>query len=273
MLRWITYGSALTLLILMSMACFDRGANTSDLKTPDLLITNLAAAATRGDTQAFLAGMTDSSRKALEEAFSNRASLQQAQEHFQQALTERYGGGGPTLIARPMALSDVLRQLKGMEIIGRKPGNDGTTELQVKSKVETPSGMIVFQEDTLVAREEHGAWKIVGFGFSPAGMSQESIDRIKNRTKALEDVTKRVRDGSLKDRQSAMLALAQAVSLAPRAPGSNEVRPAMPSVRPRALLSGMSHRATETPKLTDQSQLAPADVTIVIPHRASTGKP
>ena len=69
---------------------------TSPARTPDELIKNLTLAANKGDADSFLSAMTDKSRKALEESFANRVALQEAQDHFQQTLNERFGKISPT---------------------------------------------------------------------------------------------------------------------------------------------------------------------------------
>lgn len=258
MLRSIALCIAVIFLLLGFNSCTHRA------KTPDELIKNLTSAANKGDADSFLSAMTDKSRKALEESFANRVALQEAQDHFQEALNERFGKISPAITVAPADFKSTLRRLKGMEILSRNPGRDGTMELRVKSTIETSEGRTVSQEDTLLAREEGGSWKLAGSSFAPDGPNPAIAERLRRQQGAFADLTKQVRDGRFKDRESALVALAQAASK-PRERGPGEVSVAPPANRPTVPTVGRG--AKESPTVVERKTTDLADPNIFIRRR------
>jgi hypothetical protein len=72
----------------------------------------------------------------------------------------------------------------------------------VKSTFKADGGKTVEREDTLLARQEDGGWKLI-LGYPPRGVTAAQ-------KAAAARVTREVRDGRYKDRLAAMVALANA---------------------------------------------------------------
>jgi hypothetical protein len=263
MLRSIVLYTTVMFLILGSISC-TRRAKTPALNTPDELIKDLAAAANKGDADAFLSAMSDKSRKALEESFADRAALQDAEDHFQQTLNKRFGKADLTSTIAPADFKSMLRRLKGMEILSSNPLRDGSMELRVRSTIETAAGT-VSQEDTLLARQEAGTWKLAGSNFAPEGPDPALTERYRSRKSTLDDLTKQVRDGQFKDRESALSALAGALSGPPREAGPGKPDGVPPEKRPNVRTAGFG--ANESPAAVQRTTPAPADATITIRGR------
>jgi hypothetical protein len=214
MSRLITLSTIVLVLITIS-SCREE-------KSPDLLVRDLVSAAQTGDPNGLLALMTDRSRKTVEEALANRTALLQAHQQFQQALAEKFGREAMASEETTPDLAKILRQLKGMEIVSRSSGPDGTTQLNVRSSVETSPGRIVVQEDVLLVRQEGGVWKLDGYPVaSDSANALRTAERLRSQTATLRDLTQQVRDGRFRDRDSALLALDRA-SWLPPAPSPEE---------------------------------------------------
>jgi len=175
---------------------------TAPAKTPADLIRSLIAAAQQGDTDTFLSGLTASSRKAVTDSFARQASVQQAQQAFEQALDARFGKAAPILPLPTEDLKVTLSRLAGAEILQSKPGPAGSMLLRVKTSIKGPSGTITTREDSLIVRQEGGGWKLV------LGSPAEKQPGAKS---ILETFTKKVQNGEFKDRVSAMVALDSAL--------------------------------------------------------------
>jgi hypothetical protein len=195
----VRYGAVAVLVLCVSTLV--RADETA--RTPEQLIKSLIEAARRGDVEGFLGGLTVDSRKALTESVAGQATLRQAGEEFQKALDERFGKGTKTLAAAPEDLKAALGHLVAAEVVSQKKRPDGSVELQVKTSVKDDGGRVVSHEDSLVAREEGGSWKLA-LGFAADG---KVVAQMKA---AAEQITQEVLKGTYKDRLSAMVALANA---------------------------------------------------------------
>jgi hypothetical protein len=171
-------------------------------KTPDDLIRNLINAAQQGNTDDFLAGLTSSSRKAVADSFLRQRELDAAQQAFQQALDERFGKGAPTLPSSPEDLKSAIGRLAGAELVEKAPAPGGGMKLRVKTSVKGTGGVVATRDETLLARQEGGAWKLVLVSPPEKQPGSKSI---------LEDFTKKLKAGEFKDRMAAMIALDNAL--------------------------------------------------------------
>jgi len=171
-------------------------------KTPEELIRNLITAAQQGNTDDFLAGLTMSSRKALEGAMARRAAVDAANQAFRQALDERFGKGAPVLSSPPEDLKSAISRLADAEVVEKKPAPAGGVHLRVKTSIKGAGGPAVTHEETLLARQEGGAWKLVVISPPEKQPGSRAI---------LEDYTKKVKAGEFKDRMAAMIALDNAL--------------------------------------------------------------
>jgi hypothetical protein len=171
-------------------------------KTPEELMKNLISSAQQGNTETFLASLTTSSRKAVSDSFARQASVQTAQQAFQQALDEKFGKGGEVLSAPADDLKSAISRLTSAELLETKPGSGGTAHLRVKTTVKTANGKTLTKDETLLVKQEGGGWKLV-LGF-PQRQRPDSRS-------VLEKLTKEVKDGQLQDRTEAMIALSNAL--------------------------------------------------------------
>jgi hypothetical protein len=172
--------------------------------SPASLVQAQAAAAQKQDVDGFLAGLTSSSRQALNEAVARRAALAEAHRDLRAALDEKFGQGTPTLAAPPDDLRAALARLAAAEVVGQSKRPDGSVELRVRTSIKPPTGKVVVRDEVLVARQEKGAWKLV-LGFTDGKLATQAIAAIRR-------VTERVRKGDFKDRVAAMVAADDASS-------------------------------------------------------------
>lgn len=172
-------------------------------RTPEQLVKDLIAAGQIGDVNGFLARLTTDSRKALMESLAGETSLLKAQAAFQQALDSRFGEGTIMLSDTPGDLKTAVARLVAAEILSKKRTAKDEVQLKVRTSVRTPGGQIVIKEETLVARQEKGSWKLV-LGFAPDG------GLVATQLAAANRIIQQVRDGAYKDPQSAMVALSNA---------------------------------------------------------------
>ncbi len=189
--------------VLISLAPASATPPNSPAKTPEQLIGNLLAAAHSGDVDGFLALLTASSRDALTLSMVNQTSVRHAYETFLQALNSRFGEGTTIFSDQPEDLKTVLSGLLEAQVLSQKAGEHDDVELRVKTTIKTPSGQAAVREETLLAHPEAGGWKLAG-GF-PNGDALVAAELA-----AAERTTQEVRDGKYQDRQSAMIALANA---------------------------------------------------------------
>jgi len=190
-------------LLLMRIAPLSAASANAPAKTPEQLIGNLLAAAHSGDTDGFLSLLAANSRDALTQSIANQAPARHAYETFLQALDSRFGQGTTMLSEPPDDLKTALSRLVEAQVLSQKPGEHGEVELRVKTTIKTPSGKTAMREETLLALQEAGGWKlVVGFPNDGALAAAEIA--------AAERITQEVRDGKYPDRQAAMIALADA---------------------------------------------------------------
>jgi hypothetical protein len=161
-------------------------ASPPPARTPDELIRNLASAAKKGDVNDFLASLTDSSRRAAEQSFARRAAQQKSPAYPQRETVARPSDDSVILTPRMSHpgrqylrtttddLQSAFSRLKAVEVLSKQERSDGSVELRLKSAIQTPDGKTVFQEDTLLASQEGGAWKLAGWipSVSVRSMSQ-----------------------------------------------------------------------------------------------------
>lgn len=193
--------NALVAIAIFSISSF--ASAVEQAATPDQLLVHLMQSARAGDVQAFLAGMTDKSRQAIAETIAQRAAMEQAQHRFQQALDQQFGKGAPMLTMPPLDLKSEIARLAAVEVIDRKRRPDGAVELRVKTAVQTDTSALRQVQQTLVAVQEKGSWKLSLAYPTDAQMPAE-------REKAAERLIQEVRNGQYPDRFSAMLALTNA---------------------------------------------------------------
>jgi len=196
-----SWAAALLLLALASPA-----HASGPVGTPEKLIRELSAAAREGDVNGFLSYLTADARKAVQESAASQASLRVAEESFQKALDERFGKGEPILTSPPMDLKTAISRVDGFELLGKKPGPAGTMYLRVRTSIKTQQGKTSVREDTFVAGQENGSWKL---DLNP-GQSLNAKAEIA----AVNRTTAALRNGEFRDRSSAMSGLRQARSLA-----------------------------------------------------------
>lgn len=174
-------------------------------KEPDQLIQDLLKAAQKGDVDSFLSGLTEESRRAVQESYANQNSFLQALQEFEKALNEKFGEGEELLMDPPNDLKAAIARLASAEVMTQKTRPDGSIELRVKTSIKMEDGSTISREDPLIARQEGGGWKL-WLGFAPDGkIAGEKIE-------AAQQLTQEVRAGKYKDRVSAMIALANAWS-------------------------------------------------------------
>ncbi len=173
--------------------------------TPEQLVANLIAAAQKGDVDGYLANLTADSRKALSESSANRDALRAAEENFRNALDQRFGASAEVITSPPEDMKAALGALAGAEVLGKTPSPGGAVQIRVKTSLRTADGRMVTREDTLAARREGGAWRLV-LGLAPDGQ------RAAAQLAAIKQVTEKVKSGEYKDRESAMIALSDAES-------------------------------------------------------------
>jgi hypothetical protein len=173
-------------------------------QTPEQLIENLVAAARQGDLAAYVSQLDARSRRAVSEAKEERTKLRLDFEKYQRALDEQFGGGGPTI--GPVAqdgLKTGLGRLINAQIIGQN-GRKDVSEMRVRSTFRSDDGRPVSREDKLVAHRERDGWKLA-LDVPRSGRSAELHA-------AIEEVTRNIRAGEYRDRQTAMVALANALT-------------------------------------------------------------
>jgi hypothetical protein len=176
--------------------------SSAPAKTPEDLIRNLAVAAQQGNSEAVMASLTASSRKALSDSFAQQAGLQAAQQAFQKALDEKFGKGGELLAPPADDIKTAMSRLAGAEVLETKPASAGSVHIRIKASVKGSDGKAATREETLLARKEGGEWKLV-IAFPPARVDSKAV---------FARLTKAVSDGQFKERNAAMIALANAAS-------------------------------------------------------------
>jgi hypothetical protein len=123
-------------------------------RTPDELIQRLVSAANQGDADTFLNHLTESSRTAVKQAFGQPSAVLTTPMNTPERTSNRTTADN---------LKSTLSQLKKVEILNMAERPDGTAELRVRSSIQSGDGKILSQEDTLLAHQEDGAWKLAGW--------------------------------------------------------------------------------------------------------------
>lgn len=170
-------------------------------KTPEDLVRNLTAAAQQGNSDEVMSYLTASSRKALTDSFASQAAMRSAQQEFQQALDEKFGKGGELLASPVDDIKTAMGRLGGAEVLETKPSTGGSVHIRIKASIKVPDGKSITREETLLAHKEGGGWKLV-IGFPPHKDAKAAFAR----------ATKEVKEGKYKDRNEAMIALANVIS-------------------------------------------------------------
>ncbi len=196
--------AALAVLILIAAASYNFAIFRS--ATPEQLIADLQSAASKGDVEGVLSGLTTESRTIVEKSYADRLVLRQAQDEFRQALDERFGKGTEVLRAPDDDLRAAVGRLGSVEVVSKTEAPDGSVALQVKTTIKKDNDKTATVEQKLVARKEDDVWKLA-LGF-PAERSD--AERIKTTIKGF---TADVRGGKYADRLAAMIALDRALSV------------------------------------------------------------
>jgi hypothetical protein len=173
-------------------------------RTPEQLIANLVAAAQAGDGDAVLSNLTVESRRAVIASFVDRAALRAGLTQFRSALDQRFGAGGELLEPPPRDLAISIGRVAGAEILSESVVAEGM-ELQVRTTLRAEDGSDRFREDSLLARQQSGGWRLALGLTTDGGVASAQAA-------AVERVTQAVRDGAYQDRTEAMVALADAWS-------------------------------------------------------------
>jgi hypothetical protein len=183
--------------------CVLLSALKAQTPTPQQLVQTLATAAQNGDVERFLQGLSDDSRKRVLETFANQDQFVKALGEFRAALNERFGNADAPIEAPPDDLQKELQHFAGAEVTQSQEQRDGSVRLKVRTNLKQADGKTINVEQSLVARKEGGAWKVVlGIADNASVTAQ--------RLAAAETVTKDVRAGKYQDRTAAMTALANA---------------------------------------------------------------
>jgi hypothetical protein len=172
--------------------------------SPEQLVVGLQKAASSGEVEGFLSGLTRESRDIVEKSYADRVLLRQAQTEFQKALDEKFGNGTEFLPAAEDDLRSAISRIAATEVVSKKEAADGSVELKLRTTVKTDSDKTANIENTVAARKENGEWKL-SLGFPEKRLN---VARIKA---DIERITAEVRSGRYEDRVAAMIALDNAV--------------------------------------------------------------
>ncbi len=196
---------ALGVMMLFSFLGFTRDRYaTLNSTTPDQLIKNLISAAQKPDIEDFLSGLTDDSRKAVEESYRRQASLNQKQDEFRNALDKRFGGGTEFFPDLPDSLDASIKRFVSAEVLSQNQKPDGSVEMRVKTTLKNENKETVISDDNIIVSKTNGGWKL-SLGFPTAKLD------LNNTVAVIERVTREVNEGKYSDRVSAMLELDKAL--------------------------------------------------------------
>jgi hypothetical protein len=158
--------------------------------SPEQLVVGLQKAASSGEVEGFLSGLTRESRDIVEKSYADRVLLRQAQTEFLPAAEDD--------------LRSAISRIAATEVVSKKEAADGSVELKLRTTVKTDSDKTANIENTVAARKENGEWKL-SLGFPEKRLN---VARIKA---DIERITAEVRSGRYEDRVAAMIALDNAV--------------------------------------------------------------
>ena len=171
---------------------------------PEQLLRALTDAARKGDQAAFLSNLSNASRRSLTQADAVAEQLYNAQTGFRAALNERFGAG---TVLTPVARSDrkiALARLVDLTLVSSHPAPNGF-ELRVKTSTKGSGDRVLTEENTFTAVREGGQLKL-----DISKVVDGTSAFVQKQVAALGQLTKQVRDGAFRDRNSAMIALAKA---------------------------------------------------------------
>src|SRR6516225_9536685 len=126
--------------------------------TPEQLIRELSAAASRGDTNAFLAGLTGESRRSIDDWIRANQALKTDRDALREAMDQRFGPGRPIPTSPAPDFATALKKIHSLELIHASPQNPNTIMLSVKTTLDVTGAEITASETTFVAKQENGVW-------------------------------------------------------------------------------------------------------------------
>jgi hypothetical protein len=176
---------------------------------PEEVLKKVQAAAQSGDVDGFLANLAQEPRKTWLASAAAHDGLTQARKSFEEALDEKFGKDPDY---QPWPVTDMKRdlaRLRKLELLGQEAKGDGKIEIKVRTTYRGPEGADKAEDQTMALVKEGGTWKLV-----PPRLDPERVNRVlktlAQRKAAAEEITRKVRDGTYKDRAEAQFALRRA---------------------------------------------------------------
>ena len=128
--------------------------------SPQQLVEVLAQAAREGDVEKFIAHMSQSSQRALDETEATRKRLQESHKNFEASLDEQFGAGHRVRPPTPPDRRAILSRLVGLELMSAEEIGPNEARLRLKTTSKDPRGRVRTEENALKAVKEGGQWKL-----------------------------------------------------------------------------------------------------------------